>query len=348
MCKQVKVSVEIPRSSLPLPLRICHCNMCRYTNGQLAHTVVLIYQSPQRNIAISGKPVQFIFNDEAQLVRNFCGTCGTTLHGFMKWRPSSIGGFASGSLDIDPAMLKYDGNVYIDDTVDGGIVPWLPEGSNWNIDDGGSQYKPDLNPFEEPKPRDELLHCSCQCGGVQFQITRPDATSTSFWAPYCEPYAAVRGCTTTENPNDEKYWISKDGLKYLACICTCHSCRLASGAELPSWAFVPPGNILTMDGSPYTFSGGTLTTYESSPGVKRDFCGKCGATAFFRWIHKPNLIDVSPGLMRSKTGVRAEDWLFWATSRISYPQDARHHELAENVQKGIREWATKAGRELIP
>jgi len=244
--------------------------------------------------------------------------------------------------------LKYAGGIYIDDTIDGGIVPWLPEGSNWKLDEGGDGYPNISTPFEEQVPRDELLQCSCQCGGVQFQITRPDAGSTSFFAPYCEPYAAVRGCSTTENPDDEKYWVSQDGLKYLACICTCHSCRRASGVELPSWAFVPVGNIIAMDGLPYSFSGGTLTTYESSPGVKRDFCGRCGATAFFRWIHKPNLIDVSPALMRSKSGARAEDWLFWSTSRISYPQDARHQELAESVQERIRKWAVNTGRELVP
>ena len=70
------------------------------------------------------------------------------------------------------------------------------------------------------------------------------------------------------------------------------------------------------------FEGGTLTHYESSPGVLREFCRVCGGTAFWHCTDRPELIDVSVGLLRATEGSRAESWLQWHKQRVSFKEDA--------------------------
>ncbi|CAJ2503617.1 Uu.00g110110.m01.CDS01 [Anthostomella pinea] len=49
--------------------------------------------------------------------------------------------------------------------------------------------------------------------------------------------------------------------------------------------------------------------YRSSSGVVREFCDRCGATVFWHDGDRPELIDVSVGLLDAAEGARAESWL---------------------------------------
>jgi len=56
--------------------------------------------------------------------------------------------------------------------------------------------------------------------------------------------------------------------------CHCESCRRASSAPSVTWAGFKDDQV--------TLSGDALTAFESSPGVARYFCGKCGSQIAFR------------------------------------------------------------------
>ncbi|KAK3943935.1 putative DUF636 domain protein [Diplogelasinospora grovesii] len=200
-----------------------------------------------------------------------------------------------------------------------------------------------------------LLPASCHCGTVSFLISRPDPSISTLphsnfpdlMLPYCRTSSSV-----ISNHADEKWWIrgGTGGAKsrYLAGTCACRSCRLGSGFEIQTWAFVPRANILF--GIPSTAGGGrtelkpldfatlprgVLQSYESSVGVIREFCGRCGATIFWHDKWRPDLIDVSVGLLRAPEGARAETWLEWWTDRVSFAEEAGNERAGS-----VMNWAT--------
>lgn len=252
-------------------------------------------------------------------------------------------------------------------------------------------------------PEDDYLRASCHCSAVSFCITRPDAVTST--APRSNfPDLMLAYCSTppevVSNPGDEKWWLRGGPLsapspnpsssrndtsrtqrqqsprttKYLAGTCACRSCRLTSGFEIQSWAFIPRGNILFLSSeapaaNDAVVSAATATAnpatpqslpslqaetqaeaqtisqtvtretalipldfnhpppalqrYTSSPGVAREFCRTCGATVFWHDVFRPELVDVSTGLLRAESGgARATGWLAWWTGRVSFAEEA--------------------------
>ncbi|KAI0520992.1 hypothetical protein F5B22DRAFT_33439 [Xylaria bambusicola] len=196
------------------------------------------------------------------------------------------------------------------------------------------------------------------------------------------------GSPEIRNPKDIKWWLRPDISlnsaelesqsarngklrRYLAGTCACRSCRLTLGFEIQSWAFIPRANIFfhirkeqanlpgPQSGTskdaygivPLDFDSlpaGILRSYVSSPGVRRDFCSRCGATVFWRDRWRPELLDVSAGLLDAEEGTRAETWLDWWTARVSFSEDAgngRTGEMADHasclingLETGLRGW----------
>ena len=77
-----------------------------------------------------------------------------------------------------------------------------------------------------------------------------------------------------------------------------------------------------------------LRAYESSPGVFRYFCGRCGATVFFEKKSRATelgfeLINVSVGLLRAEEGARAEKWLEWSFADISLREESVDKDLTD-------------------
>ena len=83
-----------------------------------------------------------------------------------------------------------------------------------------------------------------------------------------------------------------------------------------------------------------MRRHNSSPGVYREFCGCCGATAFWHCDERPLLIDVSVGLLHAK-GVRAEDWLDWAPNRVSFAEMAVQLDLIHRLEEGMKRFSDK-------
>jgi len=55
---------------------------------------------------------------------------------------------------------------------------------------------------------------------------------------------------------------------------------------------------------------------------------------------KEDTIDIAAGLLESRAGVRAEDWLVWdhyGEDMVAYREDAVDREFVEGLVKGIEE-----------
>jgi hypothetical protein len=207
---------------------------------------------------------------------------------------------------------------------------------------------------------------SCACGTVRFHITRPGPESRDAHSDYPDLLYAYNKTPPSirSNPDREKWWLCRER-KYLAGTCACASCRLATGFEIQTWAFVPRANIFFHIPDPAavdeeedrrvivpldfeTLPPGALSSYSSSPGVFRDFCGRCGATVFWRDDVRPGKIDVSVGLLRADDGARAESWLSWWTGRVSFEEEAETgregapartaRKLIGALEEGLKMW----------
>jgi hypothetical protein len=94
-----------------------------------------------------------------------------------------------------------------------------------------------------------------------------------------------------------------------------------------------------------------LHSFASSEGVLREFCGVCGATVFWHDAYRPDVIDVSVGLLDAAEGARAERWLEWWTDRVSFSEDVETgrsgppavaaRDLITALEKGMQAWASE-------
>lgn len=250
-------------------------------------------------------------------------------------------------------MVKFDSHMWVGDTLDGGISDWLHELDEWPLvrwekGKGSSERLPPgpITRSREGGRRrwtgDERLQAKCQCGGVEFSISPPNdesSNASSPWSDLLVPYHTA----PPDNPDDVKWWLRDEGTRYLAGTCACASCRLASGFDIQAWAFIPKVNILHVDGRPFDFRTETLEQHESSNSTVREFCRVCGATVFWRREDRAELIDVSVGLLRTESGVRAEEWLDWCVGRVSFAEEGLNQKLIQALTKGLEAW-----REGVP
>jgi len=69
--------------------------------------------------------------------------------------------------------------------------------------------------------------------------------------------------------------------------CHCTQCRTAHGAAFVTWLGVRE------DAFHLTGGGEAFRRYESSPGVERGFCERCGSTFFFRSTRWPGEVHLT-------------------------------------------------------
>ena len=142
-------------------------------------------------------------------------------------------------------------------------------------------------------------------------------------------------------------------LRYLAVTGACKSCRLSTGYEIQNLGFHPrvviiisvsPDSATNREASivsvrdetqntdsyiPLDFNElenlpagrNPLRSHGSSRGVLREFCHVCGAAVFLHSQERPDLIDVSAGLLQTSEGKRAEGLLEWWRGRCSFAED---------------------------
>lgn len=68
-------------------------------------------------------------------------------------------------------------------------------------------------------------------------------------------------------------------------ICHCRSCRRASGASAVAWLTVNRAQLEFLAGKPHSF--------QSSPGVVRQFCDNCGSALSYENADSPSTIDIT-------------------------------------------------------
>ncbi|CAI7586829.1 unnamed protein product [Penicillium bialowiezense] len=317
LCGNIDIPVQLDNID-QTNLQLCHCRDCRTSVGQLCSSYHPLKIEPTLNGLQE-------YQQTDHISRYFCKTCGA--HVFAHSKTSGQFRVASGLL-VAKIPVDTIEHWQLSDTGDGGLSVYLPGAESITagciLDPPGTSANPTQPAKNEQTEADtHSLHARCNCGGVEFYITKPDASSsqaTSPWADLLVPYTTGSGA----NPDDVKWWLRDGGTKYLAGTCT--------------WAFVPKSNILNVDGSTLRFDKGSMRRHNSSPGVYREFCGSCGATAFWHCDERPSLIDVSVGLLGGN-GARAEDWLDWAPSRVSFAEMGVQSDLIHKLEDGVNRYS---------
>ncbi|KAJ5747215.1 uncharacterized protein N7511_008911 [Penicillium nucicola] len=336
LCGGISVAVELDPTD-QTQLQLCHCNSCRAVTGLLSSSYYILQHEP----ALDG--LQKYHSKDVSYF--FCKTCGA--HVFAHSELNHQFFVASGLLAAkDCPKVQRIEHWKESDTGDGGLSTFLAGTQSdipscrlraYDISNSPQNRSQETEDLVATEPAEQsILQARCLCGGIQFYITPPDASSSqasSPWADLLVPYHSG----SSSNPDDVKWWLrEKDGhTKYLAGTCTCTTCRLSSGFPIQTWSFIPKTNIFNTDGSPLAFDQGTMQQYNSSPGVYREFCRCCGATIFWHCDERPLLIDVSVGLLQAN-GARAEGWLEWATGRVSFAELAVQHDLLHLLEEGLR------------
>ncbi|KPM41034.1 hypothetical protein AK830_g5541 [Neonectria ditissima] len=328
LCGSVSQQVKLKTEDGSESLSLCHCDTCRHTSGLLC-TSYYPTTAPDLSASLNA------YCPTGTSTRYFCATCGCHLFQARQIDGKSLEwGAATGAVTCistpSSSPGHYASHQHVSDTGDGGLSVWMKD---WTGHFEAETAKISASPsIESANP---FLEASCSCGNVAFHITRPNNDSRRPRRNF--PDLMFPDKTTDEhikqNPGDEKWWIRDNGNKYLTGTCACRSCHLISGFEVQTWAFIPSANIffhvLQQGGAKsivpldfVTLPSGILTSYSSSPNVRREFCGTCGATVFWHEEYPDDVIDVSVGLLRAPGGARAENWLEWWQERVSFTEEA--------------------------
>ncbi|KAH8590845.1 hypothetical protein B0O99DRAFT_691155 [Bisporella sp. PMI_857] len=346
-CGAFSYTWSYPASALPFPRALCLCTTCRKLSGSVGISYINLAKDPSLD------PSDYDFDPDAYklvsyktsdaLTRYFCGTCGAHV-AVGREKPEGQGriySIATGLWDRTEGVIRWSGCKYVADTLDGGVSIWLrtafddPAGherslSRWLLQDSGTEVPPSqlrkLKRKEGEGREKERLEGSCHCGGVRFWISRPGEESRKVWSPFPDLMVPYHGSASSANPENETWWLRDNDTKYLAG---------TYGFEIQPWAFVPKCNIFQGDGEPLDYKFGTLKRYDSSEGVWREFCGTCGATVFWHCAERPDLVDVSAGLLDPEEGARAEGWLDWWTKRVSFREMAVSKSLVDSLELGL-------------
>ncbi|KAF8155683.1 Mss4-like protein [Crassisporium funariophilum] len=319
--------VGFDKSLIPFEHGICHCNTCRHSTGQMAFYYLPITRAPLigkfGEIPIT-KSDMSMYRSSEKTVRYFCARCSTNMFKCKNGKEWSVSG---GAIHKTEGIAKLGYHKFVADTLDGGLADQLTEVDGkklprYSYEEGSEELpvgwrSPALKDKNEERNAKQL-RAYCHCGTIKFYITRPDDLSSA----------------TIRNIKDEKWWLapceSHELTRYLAGHCACSNCRRGSGFEVQSWAFVSRGNVHEMNSdepielyNDHLRPAG-LKQYLSSPGKYREFCGTCGANVFWWHVGRPDVIDISVGLLdHEQAGVRAEQWLKWHKHRVSFSEDAQ-------------------------
>ena len=373
-CKANVFTTEVPRSKLPLPASICHCDSCRCLTGAL-YTCDIRWPEPRDDVDVSKLRV-YQFTRNLDLL--FCPTCSTPVFWVTSSDPSRPLGIFTGVLNnADHDLIKFDYHGFVGDTLDGGASVWLRHPNTDPTEIRSYQQEsvakePGDIPQEWASPaeltgyevkKEDAVPIRCRCKGVDFVLHRGDYS----------------GKTEKELP----FNIDPKTHKLLADFCGCDSCRLQSGIDVFNWTFAEMKHISFSSNSSSSKSFpahsaelkklvdahdpsiGTLTYYASSPGVVRYFCSTCSACIFYASDDRPEILDVAIGVLHASDGARAEGLLSWTFgNRVSYREDgdggwrqglfdrvekdAEHHRVSRGYPKNWKtiedEKASKEGK----
>lgn len=332
LCGQGSQTVTLAADSFPIQTSLDHSSDARYSTGMLFASYLPLACAPNGQKSL-GK-----YSISEGIVCLFCEICGC--HLFRHCVSTDEYMVASGVVQYHGDVIRVSEHNFTDQTLDGGPA-WFMSGTGdsravTSAYTTSKKHKlisisnSELASLEHLKP-EEKLRAQCHCGEVQFFVTPPNAQSAKLSSPWPDllvPYHSA----SSQNLYDEKWWLKDGQTKYLAGLCACRSCRLSAGFPIQAWAFIPRANLVSDDDGPYNMDSNCLRRFESSPGVYRNSCRTCGATVFWHSDERLELIDVSVGLFRAATGVRADTWLDWDRSRVSFIEEALDQGFARALQ----------------
>lgn len=94
--------------------------------------------------------------------------------------------------------------------------------------------------------------------------------------------------------------------------CHCVQCQRASGAAMLTWATWPRASVRML--------GTAAAEFESSPGVWRSFCARCGSTLFWRREgRRPEEIDIAAGTIDQADALAPREHIFVKSRRRWMP-----------------------------
>ncbi len=99
------------------------------------------------------------------------------------------------------------------------------------------------------------------------------------------------------------------GQSLLVELCHCRSCRHAVGAPLMAWAAFRRDD--------FAITAGQSTAYESSPGLVRTFCGRCGTSLTLADDRFPGEIYISLASF-DDAEVLPPEFHIWRSHRLSW------------------------------
>lgn len=228
LCGKSSYGLTLLRDHLPLSTNICHCNICRHVSGVLCAT----YASVPEDVALPDMSNMKAYKTSDRLTRYFCSSCGT--HMLVRTAGEKAWNLASGTLEKADGVIKLADHIYIEDTADGGSSDWLPSIAGetlprYKAATGSEQPAPG---WHKPSTRttsagSERLHAHCQCKGVNMYISHASTASAETQGPY--PDVLLPFYVEERPPPTDPWWLRDKMQKYLGGVCTCDSCRLATG-----------------------------------------------------------------------------------------------------------------------
>jgi len=110
--------------------------------------------------------------------------------------------------------------------------------------------------------------------------------------------------------------------------CHCSMCRRAQGAAFGSYARINWADFSWLSGET------EVASFQSSPGVSRTFCRRCGSTLQFIRDSQPQTFSLAVGTLDNDPGVRPSSHIFvgskapWFEITDALPQHEERKQLA--------------------
>jgi hypothetical protein len=99
------------------------------------------------------------------------------------------------------------------------------------------------------------------------------------------------------------------GAPHATTLCHCRSCRLSTGAPSLAWVIFREEDVAII--------AGELAVHNSSPGVERGFCARCGTSLTYRRANRPGLFDVTTASL-DEPDAFPPDKEIWLSERLAW------------------------------
>jgi hypothetical protein len=117
-------------------------------------------------------------------------------------------------------------------------------------------------------------------------------------------------------------------------ICHCRTCRKVASAPAMAFAIFPVEALNVLRGE--------LKVFQSSPGVLRSFCGKCGSPLIYRSDEQPGQISVMTGSLDQPQSI-VPTYHLWTSQKIDWFDIADGRDVYETTRSAANIEATLPG-----